>query len=165
MAAIAKKRQWILGGALALTLGAVAWISQSDNSDAEANIPSEPRIPEHHNSVVATEERTSHPAPQLRYSDSVQDIFATPVTEQPLTKMPPEIITPTAPPLPFTYMGRAVESGIEMIFLASAQRNYMVHSGDVIESNYRIDSISNGLVRFTYLPLAITQTLAIGESE
>jgi len=166
MAATEKKRQWFMGGALALTLGAVAWVSQFESSDADAAIANAPHKTTRHESYAETAQRTTPGTePLARYSDSVKDIFATPVTQQPLPQMPQEIAVPEAPPLPFTYMGRVVENGNELIFLATAQHNYMAHSGDILESNYRIDNIGNGQVVFTYLPLAITQTLAIGESE
>jgi len=165
MTATAKKRQWFMGGVLILTLGAVAWVNQFENSDVEANIASEPRTSARHNSTSATATRTPRPAQLPRYSDSVKDIFATPVTSQPLLQIPQEIVAPEAPPLPFTYLGRVVENGSEAIFLATAQQNYMARSGDVLESHYRIDSIGNGQVVFTYLPLEIVQTLEIGESQ
>lgn len=165
MAAAAKKRQWFLGGTLAITLGAVAWVSQFESGDAAADIASAPRISGRHNSTATTDEQAPRPAQQLRYSDSVKDIFATPLPPAPAEPIAAEIMAPAAPPLPFTYMGRVVENGSEMIFLASAQHNYMAHIGDVLENNYRIDSIGNGQVLFTYLPLMMVQTLEIGESE
>lgn len=166
MAATTKKRQWFLGGALILTLGAVAWASQFENSDAEATVASvSHKTTRHESDAEAAQQATPHIEPSARYSDSVKDIFALPVSQPPPVQMPQEIIEPAAPPLPFTYMGRVVENGSEAIFLATAQQNYMARSGDVLESHYRIDSIGDGQVVFTYLPLKSVQTLEIGESQ
>jgi hypothetical protein len=164
MTATTKKRQWFLGGALIVTLGAVAWASQFENSDAEATVATVSHKTTRHE-AEAPQQTTPQREQLARYSDSVKDIFALPISEQPPAQMPTEIIEPAAPPLPFTYMGRVVENGSEAIFLATAQQNYMARSGDVLESHYRIDSIDDVQVVFTYLPLKSVQTLEIGESQ
>lgn len=168
-----KKRRALLSGSLALTLIAVGWVSQFEASDAAITIEpatqkvSLTRKPDiqgtsliQNKSQPTAAESTS----AIRYADSVKDIFAAPVFKRPAPPPPAEqIAAPTAPPLPFTYMGRILDNGVETVFLATPQNNYMVHSGDVVNNQYRIDSIDNGQMIFTYLPLTITQTLAIGE--
>ncbi len=66
---------------------------------------------------------------------------------------------PTAPPLPFIYMGKLVENGDMSIFLTRDDRPYVVHIGDVIDGAYRIDAIHPTLLELTYLPLSQKQTL------
>lgn len=73
---------------------------------------------------------------------------------------------PRAPALPFTYLGRYVAEGAEAVFIVSkADRVYDVHIGDVIDSTYSVDSVENGRLMFTYLPLQERQGLPLGESE
>jgi len=69
---------------------------------------------------------------------------------------------PTAPPLPFTYLGRFQDGASTVIFLARSERLLAVSAGDVIEGTYRIDGIAGATMAFTYLPLNIKQTLSIG---
>lgn len=66
---------------------------------------------------------------------------------------------PTAPPLPFIYMGKLAENGNISVFLTRDDKPYVVHIGDVIDGVYRIDAIHSTLLEMTYLPLSQKQTL------
>jgi len=73
-----------------------------------------------------------------------------------------EVIRPSAPPLPFSYMGRMVEDdGHVVVYLAQGSRALSVSIGDTIDNIYHIDSLSSGQLVLTYLPLGIRQTLNI----
>lgn len=70
---------------------------------------------------------------------------------------------PTAPPLPFGYMGRMQEEGgAAVVYLTQGARAYTVKQGDTLDGTYRVDEISRTRVTLTYLPLDIKQTLDIG---
>jgi hypothetical protein len=72
---------------------------------------------------------------------------------------------PTAPPLPFVYVGKMIEQGkTPTVFLERQARIYVVHEGDAIDSNYRVDAINVPLMTLTYIPLDIKQTVQIGEA-
>ncbi len=72
---------------------------------------------------------------------------------------------PSAPPLPFTLLGSYSSSGgAPVFFLVKGDSVYDVHVGDVIENVYSVDSVSNGRLNFTYLPLKIGQFLAVGST-
>jgi hypothetical protein len=71
---------------------------------------------------------------------------------------------PTAPPLPFTYLGRYDESAKPVIFLVRGDRVLLVSTGDIIEGTYRVDGIAGTSLGLTYLPLNIKQTLDIGHA-
>lgn len=68
---------------------------------------------------------------------------------------------PTAPPLPFRYMGQMHEEGEPVVvYLSQGTRAYTVSQGDTIENLYRVDHISTSQMTLTYLPLDIRQTLS-----
>jgi hypothetical protein len=77
---------------------------------------------------------------------------------------PPPPPKPTAPPLPFSYLGRYQESQAPVIMLVKGERIYTVSAGEVIDNIYRVEGVSNGRVELTYLPLNIKQTLDTGEA-
>jgi hypothetical protein len=77
---------------------------------------------------------------------------------------PPPVAVPTAPPLPFTYLGRYGESAARTVILSKGDRVYTVAVGDVIENTYRVEKFSAGMVNLTYLPLSIEQHLPTGEA-
>lgn len=72
-------------------------------------------------------------------------------------------IVPTAPPLPFTFLGRYARTGEPPVFLlVKNDRIYNARVGDVLEKQYSVDAVENGQLRMTYLPLGIKQSLAVG---
>jgi len=77
---------------------------------------------------------------------------------------PPPPPVPTAPPLPFTFLGRYDDSVSLVILLTKGDRVYTVSVGDVIENTYKVEKLTAGVLTFTYLPLKIEQKLRIGEA-
>ena len=70
---------------------------------------------------------------------------------------------PTAPPLPFTFIGKSVADGAWEVYLVRGDRTYVVHGkGDVIDGTYRVDAIAPPVLTLTYLPLNQVQQLNIG---
>jgi hypothetical protein len=77
---------------------------------------------------------------------------------------PPPRIVVTAPPLPFTYLGRYGEGEARVVILARGDRMYTVGEGEVIDNQYRVDRISGATVGLTYLPMNVQQSLPTGEA-
>jgi hypothetical protein len=75
---------------------------------------------------------------------------------------PPPPPPPTAPPLPFTYLGKAAEGGRWEVFLAIGDKTYVVTDKMVIDGIYRVDAIAPPNLTLTYLPLNQVQQLNIG---
>ena len=87
-----------------------------------------------------------------------------PVETSPVPVIPPPPPAPTAPPLPFTYLGRYGDTDARTVVLAMGEKVYTVKVGDVIDKTYRIEKYSVGKVNMTYLPLNILQSLPTGEA-
>lgn len=69
---------------------------------------------------------------------------------------------PSAPPLPFSYLGKALEDGKLSVFLARGDDNYSLSPGAKRKiGEYRVDKVTESQVTFTYLPLKTRQTLDI----
>ena len=74
---------------------------------------------------------------------------------------PPPPPAPTAPKLPFSFIGM-VERGTAapQAYLAKGDALLIVSAGEVIDNNtYRVESLTPNAVVLTYLPLGIPQTL------
>jgi hypothetical protein len=85
-----------------------------------------------------------------------------PAPPAPVEAPPP----PTAPPLPFAAMGSYARPGdATVFFLTRGDRVFDVHVGDTIDNTYSVDSFANGQLTFTYKPLNIKQTLAVGDAQ
>jgi hypothetical protein len=70
---------------------------------------------------------------------------------------------PTAPPLPFSFIGKSVADGAWEVYLARGDRTYIVREkGFVIDGTYRVDAIAPPVLTLTYLPLNQVQQLNIG---
>jgi hypothetical protein len=72
---------------------------------------------------------------------------------------------PTAPPLPFSYIGKSFSEGQWEIFLARGDQTYAVRNQTVIEKTYRVDAITPPILSLTYLPLNKSQEINIGVSD
>ena len=68
---------------------------------------------------------------------------------------------PSAPPLPFTYLGRWTEGAIVTAFLAQGSRSIAVSVGESIDGTYRVDTISDTAIGLRYLPLDQRQELSV----
>lgn len=69
---------------------------------------------------------------------------------------------PSAPPLPFTYLGKAAAEGRWEVFLSRGDKTYIVRNQMVIDGMYRVDAIAPPNLTLTYLPLNQVQQLNIG---
>ncbi|MDH4259667.1 MAG: hypothetical protein OEW16_05110 [Gammaproteobacteria bacterium] len=71
---------------------------------------------------------------------------------------------PVAPPLPFAYLGRFVETGGKPVYyLVKGDRAYDVRVGETLDGTYTLDAEDNGRLLFTYLPLKERQSLGVGK--
>jgi len=104
-----------------------------------------------------------------------RDPFAAPAARGPksrraapgLAAVPAPVVAPppSAPVLPFTYMGKLLSGGDRAVFLIQGERNLVVHEGDTIDALYRVEHIAEGAITLVYLPLDQRQTLIIGEPQ
>ncbi|MYM32498.1 hypothetical protein GTP58_29615 [Duganella sp. CY15W] len=72
---------------------------------------------------------------------------------------------PVAPPMPFTYLGKAVADGAWEVYLARGDKTYSVRVQTVIDGTYRVERIAPPLMSVTYLPLNQQQQMNIGVLE
>lgn len=102
-------------------------------------------------------------------SGSIEDVFAPRSWARPEAQpaSPPPIAAPaapppapTAPPLPYKYLGQLREQGRTVVFLARGDAPVMAKAGEVIDGDYRVERISETEVEFTYLPLVTRQVLS-----
>ena len=99
--------------------------------------------------------------------DAVTDVFSgrswipAPPPAPPVAPAPPP--EPTAPALPFAYVGRLeADDAKPIVYLSRGERLLAVSEGDVVDKDYRIESLTNNEIVLVYLPLGKQQTLRIG---
>jgi hypothetical protein len=166
MALTPKMRSFLLVTAMGLTLAAVFMAPPPEVEAIETVAPTLPR-----NSHKAAE--TNFPddgIPNIvitRNSDGtpVDDPFqsrvpqaAPPPTQEAL--LPPP--APSAPSLPYAYLGKMEEDGKTVAFLGKQDNNYSVRIGETIDGLYRLEEISDQSITLVYLPLDKKQMLPIG---
>ncbi len=124
--------------------------------------------------LAATTDPVGAGLPAMRAEQAAGDLFprqqwtnpkalAT-VTEQPVIAAPVVAPAPTAPELPFQFIGRMGERDDLQVFLQSGEKLYVVRQGDVIEDTYRLDRVSASELNLVYLPLHQSQTLTVGSA-
>lgn len=77
---------------------------------------------------------------------------------------PPPPPAPTAPALPFAYLGKLEQADVTRVFLTRGDSLFSVGEGDVIENTYRVEQIEERSMSFRYLPLDLVQKLAVGSA-
>jgi hypothetical protein len=168
-----RSRALWLGGALAATLLAAQWVS-GDDGGAELGQPAEDRVLRKESRT--TESTTREAAPQTpddaeqlqlerlerrKFSAQAGDIFRPQSWAPPPPPPPANRPPPAPPPLQFKYLGRVTEGDETRVFLTLAERNYVIKPGENIDSQYRVDAVSDHAITLTYLPLNAKQMLAI----
>lgn len=86
------------------------------------------------------------------------------VTEQPVN-LNPVVQAPTAPAMPFQFVGKLADRSDLQVFLQSGEKIYVVRKGDVIDDTWRIEGISDVELSLVYLPLHLAQTLSVGSTQ
>ena len=74
-------------------------------------------------------------------------------------------LPPTAPAIPFTFLGKKHEDAAWEVYLAHGETTLIAREKSTIEGTYRVDSIKPPLLTLTYLPMSQQQTLPIGDAE
>jgi hypothetical protein len=70
---------------------------------------------------------------------------------------------PTAPPLPFTFMGLFESPGERTVYyLVEGDKLHTVTEGETINGTHRIEAVKGNRMDILYMPLSVTQTLALG---
>lgn len=87
----------------------------------------------------------------------------TPPPPPPPKPLPPP--PPTAPPLPFTFLGKKLEGSEWEVYLGRGENILIVRQKTTVEGTYRVDSIAPPTLSLTYLPLNQQQTLTIGGTD
>jgi len=154
-----------LSGALAWAPG--HWFGQEDSVEPFAGKPASTKTP-------ASTEPVDAGLPAKGRVQAARDLFpaqqwtqpkalAT-VTEQPVAQAPVMEAVPTAPVLPFQFVGRLGDRDDLQVFLQNGEKLYVVRQGDVIEQTYRLDRVSATELDLVYLPLHQSQTLSVGSA-
>ncbi|TCV89642.1 hypothetical protein [Sulfurirhabdus autotrophica] len=170
--AVPKTTRWILiSTALLLTLGAVFWVSNQEESATAKNeftlsTHAKTTSKKHNDSVESTNviQLDKLNRSSLDAHADLNDIFKGKswyVPPPPPKPQPPP--PPSAPPLPYTYMGKLIDGGKLSIFLSKQDRNFIIKEGDTLEGMYRVESITPSNITLTYIPLNIKQIMQIGE--
>jgi hypothetical protein len=103
-------------------------------------------------------------------STAAQDLFAPHVWEHKAAPVAQAAVVvapaaPTAPPLPYTFMGQIQKHGEKTVyFLSQGDRVMDVKVGDIVDGSWHVDSVSDTQLLLTYIPLKTQQSLSISGS-
>lgn len=174
-----KKRKLLLGSALIATLIAVVLVGGEDEETIINTVESVQSAKPSVDKTKAQENNSEYldinKLGQRKFNPSAGELFAS-TTWTP--KQPPISLeeqaakaaqiaksspppAPTAPPLSFKYVGKAISDNKTWVFLAQPGENLIAKIGGKINDKYRLDAITDDMVTMTYLPLNIKQTLTI----
>ena len=72
---------------------------------------------------------------------------------------------PSAPPLPFAFLGRIVDEGKTSVFIGNDSESFIAAPGEQIAGRYRIESVGASSVTFVHLATGTRQVLALPAPE
>lgn len=156
---------WIM---LALTVLASIWVQQQEDTAEEALVvmtpPRKPVASVHETSqdlVITANQHAPAVITRIEITDIPENIFAPYIS--PNEVMVDEVdALPQAPPTPYIYAGKLIEDGKLTVFLTDGTQNHTVQMGDVINANWRIQSINPPELMLEYIPLGVTTKMQIG---
>lgn len=98
-------------------------------------------------------------------ADKLPDVplFAATTWDIPPKPVPPP--PPQAPALPYVYIGKMLKEGVWEVFLSRGEATRVIRQHEVLDTQYRVESIQPPNMTFVYLPLGQVQTLNIGKPE
>ncbi|ANJ87165.1 hypothetical protein [Pandoraea oxalativorans] len=102
------------------------------------------------------------PAPQRLF---VSQNWGPPPPAPSSAPIPTAPLPPTAPPLPFTYLGKALAAGAWEVYLARGEKTFIVHENSVVDDVYRVASIKPPRLSLIYIPMNQQQELDIGGTQ
>lgn len=160
-------RWLVLGTSLAATLVA-ALLVEDDPEPLAATSPAKRRIAVAENTPgsIANSQPMERSSPEPTERDAPADQQTQEGVDPFRNKSwfiappPPPAPKPTAPPLPFQYLGQIVEDDGTRIFLNHRGHHLVIKAGDVIGGVYAVEEILAGKVVFIYLPLKERQIMA-----
>jgi hypothetical protein len=88
--------------------------------------------------------------------------FAPPPPPPPPQENAPQA-APSAPPLPFRYVGTLTANGKTEVLVVRGEELISIVTGQNIDGEYRVDAISDQRIAFTYLPLKKRQSIELDE--
>lgn len=96
---------------------------------------------------------------------ATRDLFAA-LTATPPPSAPVVVVVeaPSAPALPFRYVGKQWDGKTWEMYAVSGDQTYVLREGHMIDDQYRVDRIAPPHATITYLPLGTTQNLSIGDT-
>lgn len=104
---------------------------------------------------------------RARNAGEIPDLFAPRTPPVPVT---PEVVSPepaapeappSAPPLPFTYLGKLLDGDKLAVFIARGDEHYSVKQGETLDGQYKVENVTANAITFIYVPLGIRQRLPI----
>lgn len=106
---------------------------------------------------------------QERFISGGDSVFAVPPWSRPkLVEIPPApamprlaLAAPSAPPLPFRFMGRYTEDGRPAVFLLQADQTWVAQEGEMVAGNYKVERIDSNSIHMRFLPLNVLQVLEL----
>jgi hypothetical protein len=158
-------RRWLgLGAVLVAALAIRVGVSTSQPTPADiVGAVERPSTAQARKPVEATQTAPQWSLDRSPISTPAFDPFAS--RAQPPPAPPPPVVAetprPSAPPLPFKYMGRLNGDHVNAVFVTHENRVLTIEPGEQIEGNYRVESIGETEIVFTYVPLAERQVLPI----
>jgi len=167
----ARVRWTVLLGILALTIAAIVYpVDRAGNGDSIVSV--ERAATRASNASHAVERDYAEPSDA---GQDVEDPFAprgwlappAPVEVVASTVVAPVVAAgpPEPPPLPYRFMGRLNNEGVDVVYLSKGDQSFVARDGETFDGTYKIVAMNAQYIEFEFLPTGDKQTLTIPPTE
>jgi hypothetical protein len=155
---VTPRRRWSLIALAAIATGVVTYLAP------EGSKPVEVAAPVQRAEAVPAVVRAQAPIGELPSRQPIGrqrgDIFAT-RSWAPPPSAPPQPAAPAPPPNPYRFAGTVHHDGQRKVFLAMGDRIFEAKEGEMLEQNFRVQSVAADAVTLVYVPLEMPVTMAL----
>lgn len=169
-----KARQWTLLAALGLTLAATWWAARIEDAAVGEVAGVVAPAPRADTPAAAPRVRPRAAAPAAAASNTLAivrepwpaaaaDLLQPSRAARVQLQTAPTVAAPSAPPLPFTFIGSIERGGRRTVMLMEGDELHLVGVRERIGDRYRVERVTPTQIEFTYLPLQLRQVLETGQ--
>ena len=90
------------------------------------------------------------------------DLFVTPAPPPPPPQQQQVQAPPAPPPNPYRFAGTLQQGASRRVFLALGERIFEAQEGEMLEQNFRVQSVTADAVTLVFVPLDAPVTIALG---
>jgi hypothetical protein len=150
---VSLRRRWSVIAAIAAAVAVAAWIAPEDSKPIERA-----------EAIAAAAQASPASALELPRRRTLRrqrgELFVTPAPPPPPPQQVQVQAPPAPPPNPYRFAGTVEQGGVTRVLLVLGDRVFEAKEGEMLEQNFRVQSVTADAVTLVYVPLEAPISIA-----